>query len=612
MTSIAHFAGATGLLVLAAAALHGWGTALAAITRLPRVAAPVTVALGLAAVLALGGVLNLLRIAVAPALALVAVAGLVLWARAVRASGGSLPPRPLAPALAVAALAIAFAIVTQLPPALFNHHDDLEKYFAHPVRMLATGSLYGSPLSALASETLGGMAFLHAFVVAAFPIQYINGVDAVFGFGLLTTIALTAGARWASAWLGALLAVVATACVEPLYVNVSALYLGAALMLACAVLSADASDGMPSPVALGLMYAALAALKPTFVLFGACHGLLTTAAVGTTRSPAEAARWAVRTAAWTALALAPWLALHAPHYLGAPAAHPTTPPAGAAAVEQAGALLLAATRQHWFTAALGVLAAACAALALRAAGAARWPAAGVLASAGASTVAPLLLVTAFGAWLSDPVTNARYAAPFALALPGVFALAMAVPGNTAVRQSLAAIALVIVAMDSLAATSVRYGHAVKYGAILSYLQPAVAERPAYRAYFRHALSEAATAEVGALQRHVPAGEPVLVWITLPFRLDYARNRIVDVEPGGLGTWWSAVPEDVRYVIWQHAGPAVRRAADYGFDSSGRRERAQAVRATALVEWLRSQKAAGEVLYEDAGSVVFRLQAARVN
>ena len=88
----------------------------------------------------------------------------------------------LAAAAIVTSAVMLFAIVTQLPPRLFNFQDDLQKYLAHPVRMLATGTMAGSPLSALGSETLGGQAFLHGFILSALPLPYVTASTPFLGF----------------------------------------------------------------------------------------------------------------------------------------------------------------------------------------------------------------------------------------------------------------------------------------------------------------------------------------------------------------------------------------------------------------------------------------------
>src|SRR5262245_18389742 len=170
------------------ASLFGWGMAVRRFSRDPEGLAPVTVALGLSAILAIGGVLNLDRIAFAPALWLVVGVGLVACVVQVIPALFRMKRSALfdesgwsedAFASGFVAIVIAFTIATQLPPEAFNIHDHFQKYFAHPVR-LATGTVSGSPLSALGTETLGGQALLHAIVLSLFPIEFINGADAVF------------------------------------------------------------------------------------------------------------------------------------------------------------------------------------------------------------------------------------------------------------------------------------------------------------------------------------------------------------------------------------------------------------------------------------------------
>ena len=144
-------------------ACYGWGRGLAASLRLDTDNPAVTVALGLATTLALGGFCNLAGVAFAPTLWVIAGLGVLLGLFAIRSR---LPTQsdPAAPAgLMVAALCLSVLICvvtasTLVPPWAFNYHDDYQKYFAHAARMLETGSLSGSSGSALGFETLGGQA----------------------------------------------------------------------------------------------------------------------------------------------------------------------------------------------------------------------------------------------------------------------------------------------------------------------------------------------------------------------------------------------------------------------------------------------------------------------
>ncbi|MBT5047410.1 MAG: hypothetical protein HOM58_02825, partial [Rhodospirillaceae bacterium] len=286
-------------------ALFGWGRIVRWLTAggTDRGTPPswaVTMMLGLALLIAVGGVLNLVRLANIWALSGLIALGLGLcvapWIRRAVDSGLPMPHMPArteiaarASLLALALAVLIFTIATQLPPALYNFGDDLQKYFAHPVRMLETGTLFGSPLSAMGSESLGGMSFLHGFIVAYFPLTYLNGVDAVFG--LFLCLLLIAGFAWRHPALApaALVAMADLYAINPQYVNISALYMGSALILAAIFVTAgpDEAGAPPPPLALGLIYAALVALKPTFLIFAGLHGLFMIVAVTRTTGGAR-------------------------------------------------------------------------------------------------------------------------------------------------------------------------------------------------------------------------------------------------------------------------------------------------------------------------------------
>ena len=90
----------------------------------------------MAVVVFLGGILNLARIAYPSALAIVVGIGILL-----SLIGFRVPPARFLLAVPV----LIFTIATQLPPSVYNLYDDYQKYFAYPVRMLETGTVFGSP-----------------------------------------------------------------------------------------------------------------------------------------------------------------------------------------------------------------------------------------------------------------------------------------------------------------------------------------------------------------------------------------------------------------------------------------------------------------------------------
>jgi len=282
----------------------------------------VTAGLGLAAVIALGGLLNLLQIAYAPMLWFLIAIGLSLAAVGLKRIHITITPlreNRLELILAVLLIAgvIGFAIFTQLSPSAFNYHDDFQKYFAHPVRMLATGTLSGSPLTPLGSETLGGQAFLQAFVLSIAPIKYINAVDAIFCLFILMGIGAAAGWQRFALLPGAVLAPALIAAVNPQYVNVGGLYSAAALIATAVMLVAHDKEAMPPAAAcLGLVYAALTTIKATFAFFILLHLPLAAAVVWwSTNNMRFSAIWAVKVGAYTCLALLPWVGLYISDYV---------------------------------------------------------------------------------------------------------------------------------------------------------------------------------------------------------------------------------------------------------------------------------------------------------
>ncbi|HET8936974.1 MAG TPA: hypothetical protein VFN67_26205, partial [Polyangiales bacterium] len=140
-------------LLVHALACYGWGRGLERGLRL-RVDNPaVSVALGLACALAWGGVCNLLGVAYTELLWAIVGAGVLLAGLALyggwQQRSAAVPAGLLVAVVCCALLAGVIVVSTLVPPWAFNYHDDYQKYFAHPARMLQTGSLRGSSGSAL-------------------------------------------------------------------------------------------------------------------------------------------------------------------------------------------------------------------------------------------------------------------------------------------------------------------------------------------------------------------------------------------------------------------------------------------------------------------------------
>ena len=608
------------ILLLVTFCLWGIGTSVQRIGRCKPVGHTTSIGIGVATLIFVGGLLNLAHLAFAPALWIVAGVGLVIAAveflrLKIRLTGGL---GENAEALAAGALILAvtiFAIYTQLPPRVFNFHDDFQKYFAHPVRMLQTGTLAGSTLSALGAETLGAQAYLHGFVLSVLPIGYINGVDAIFGLFALMVIAAATGKRRYLWFPGAVLGALLVATINPQYVNVSGLYVGGLLIATGVVMVAEERESEPPPYLLGLIYGALVAVKPTFALFAALHLPFTAMALRRTfDSWMEDAKWALRTAVWSAVAVLPWVALYAPNYL----AHGTLPrqavPAG-----NDGSVNIFSPRPFLYEASfLNYTAIVMVVLILAGAGfyflrkksGAQQPGPyGLLVGGAAGVLSYFILVIGLGRALNGYETNLRYAIPFLLGTCVIFLMkapSLSPAAPKWMSQHLALIASLAIFSSFIPSTRARYKQAFDYGSILAFSR--LAEHPDYLAYNKYCLSDGAQKYISALQSKVPEGEPMVAWINTPFLLDYKRNKVIDADVMGISTPWARIPRNVHYVLWQYQGFGVRTKANYMEDMQGpgAHERNIAAQSLAFGNYLAQLVPASKVLASDSQFVVFEL------
>ncbi|MCE9556679.1 MAG: hypothetical protein K8T91_25295 [Planctomycetes bacterium] len=529
------------------------------------------------------------------------------------------------------AFVVGFTIITQLPPRIFNYHDDFEKYFGHSVRMLETGTLFGSPLSALGMETLGGQAVLHGVVSNHFPLEYINGVDAVFGLFLCLTLVMSMVPRASWGLPASVVALMAVFAINPQYVNVSALYLTSALTLAVFILSIPAWDEpvlignpppLPSPMLLGITYAAMLALKSTNAIFPAVHGPLLT--IGVLMAGAgwkQSLLWACKTAGCLIVFLSPWLLLHLPHYLASGSGGAPVPPPHVAFAKETIDLLdptqlfYGGSYAH-YTLLAGVALLSAWGLLLWRRPLGRFDSRQRLVPllVAATTVAGVyvILVPWLGPLGYGHGSHLRYAIPFLIAgAPGLLALSLlhraCAPGKL-YRPSLAGVPALLLGLVVvgcfLPGAIERMRLAWNAGTTLAWLR----QRPAEGivAYCDDVQRGNVSARLRIAQQKIPPGASVMVWVMAPYHLDYRRNLILDAEPAGIATPWARFPE-CQYLIIEYRGPVVRLRQE--FESrlrlDARRERANGWRCLAFLDMVQRLIGNSEVLANDGGIAVLK-------
>lgn len=593
MASLLTLAGGIAGLAVAAIACFGWGWIVRRVAGMAAGRAAVTVTLGLAALIFCGGVLNLLRLAYPLVLDLLAAAGIVLaavaaWCGGVRHSlrmvwPGDPPQRGYRlSAYAVFAIILGITLVLEIAPRVYNPADDFQKYFAHVVRMIETGTLAGSPLNALGSESLGAQAFLQAFVVAHFSIYLINAVDAVFCFGLCLALAGSVAASRPAAVPGAILGMLLLFFIDPQYVNVSSLYSSAALMMAFVLLYADPAEAPLSAapiwrrsIAPGLIIAAVIALKPTGLLFFATFfalslPLMIYSGLGWRARLVEG----VASGVWALLLVAPWGLLYLSDYLSGlrmPAPPLSIP---MPAVDEPVDLLSPAFFGYYgpllmytvLTALICLYAVLLLAPATRRDKPELRRAKLDLAAATLTAVLAYLIWLLVGVHFVEAYGAMRYSMPILIAVAPLTAGLGAVYWNElaqrrdARRGTWIALLLTATVVALFGEPALRRIDLLRHeGSALTFL---ITQPDAWKNDLQTlagvALHGDAGAQVAQFQDLVPAGEPVAAWIETPFLLDYRRNPIIDINDSGLAPDWARLP-DTCYVMWQFGG--------FGIDSS---------------------------------------------
>ena len=130
------------------------------------------------------------------------------------------------------------SIFSSINPDAYNYHDDFQKYFIHPIKMLETGSVFGGTLSAIGKQSLGGQAFFQSFFLSFIGLSAINIFDSVFCLSIGTFLLLELALKEKAVIFGSLIACLLIL-FHPQYVNISSLYSAVLFILTSIILSLE-------------------------------------------------------------------------------------------------------------------------------------------------------------------------------------------------------------------------------------------------------------------------------------------------------------------------------------------------------------------------------------
>jgi len=648
-------------------ALFGWGRLLEKIFQISWPFS-LTISLGMAGWIFLGGILNLLGLAYPLALDSIVLFGLAYsvltflrsWRLQVFSNYRNLYFSKdyllrFLPAAIVILIVFIFVAYTISSPKAFNFHDDLEKYLSHPIRMLATGSLAGSAFNALGSETLGGQAFLHGFAVAHWPLGYVNTIDSVFAFVLCLMMLLSVALRTGLPFWFIPLVVTVPIFINPQYVNISSIYTAIVLILLLFLglwVQVKEQNGAfttwPCAAWLGLVYAALVALKTVYLLFVVVHfTILFVGLICLSYSWKDVLLWTTKVTAGVIVFISPWILLYYSNWIAflanIIAPHTYVLDSGYYRYTQKAINLFSldplfydfsSTFAHYTLTMIFVALCSIFLFVYKLPNELKYKMQ-TLTEFAACVTAPILYfasIVIIAPRLLGPDEGLRYLCPVIIAaVPATLIIvstrvSAAIQGNNIKNQlqKYPVVIFVIFAMGVIGCFSSslaeRGKQAFHYGSLLSF--PKRARNPEYIAYNRYAFSSDAKEEIQKAQQFVPEGEPFIAWTPLAFHLDYNRNRIIDIDPAGLANPWIDFPfgkgssEGMRYfinsgayyVLWHYRSYAVRPVGNLREEAASPYPRAHTigVRTHQLVEMLYDMAKDSEILGNNGSIVVFKL------
>ncbi len=421
----------------------------------------------------------------------------------------------------------------------------------------------------------------------------------------------------------AIFSMAAIVAINPQYVNISSLYSSSALIMAAIFLTVDSSETELrniSTSAMGLVYAALVALKPSFMLVAVLHAAIFAAAISIHKLR-HGLVWLAATIGWGAIFLAPWIILHRDHYLVAILdpfiSNVTASNSRYFSYENIFSttnLFYGSTFAH-FTG-LIIISSLCAAAASRALvhsgnRALKNSAIAMIVAVTAVSIGYLSSVFIGSHLLSGPSQSLRYYIPVIISLVvtmlcvGSLHLKAYSPNHFVIYVGLPVLVSFFVIGSFTKNFVSRIEQSVNKGSVLSFSGSATSE--AYLRYNRFVLHGGASERVKSAQGSVPAGEKLISWINAPFYLDYGRNEIVDVDTAGIATRWARPPK-ARYIMLEYRGYAVESSNRYLRDLNhvGLNTRLVAARFLAFKRHINNLVRRGTVLYNDGGIIVVRL------
>ncbi len=506
-------------------------------------------------------------------------------------------------------------------PDAYNYHDDFQKYFVHPLKLLQTGSPYGSTVATIGKEVLGGQAFMQAVFVSMFGVGGINLFDANFCLLLSIFLIVELGVVNRRPLLGVLGALTLFT-VHQQYVNVSSLYSLTMYMLAAIVLSqrmmaAGNEVALRSWLAMGGVYAAAISLKSLNGLLPLIHFPMVVLAclyLGMRFSTLVPAAIAATMAGL--IVISGWAANPLEMFLNVPTSNSFVHGESNFVPEWSKLGVLFRTEESFYGSnffsytfsCLVVFFGLAILLWLRSDERINpWPMACLIAGSMLFAFAFLFLMavsteTPYASKLMQRLTGFRYLIPVLVAV-GPLVLMMAATGERHRSGYVAMVAMVVLIMTF---APVRYQKIVQGGECGSVLAFEYACEENFLRFNKFVLGGGAAVHANDWQSSIPRNVPFIAFVDYPFLFDFTRNPVREMDLIGLTNPW-ATTGDVNHIVIQgngFASPDMRAVRIYS-ETEPLFDRQKYVAVLSFVDYIDNKVSREAMLFQDNESTVIR-------
>ena len=592
---------------------------------------------GMGITLFFGGILNYLSLANQDTIRIIFLFGLVLFIIKIYNARSYLKLKRLFEnfkkinlIVLVPILLLILNIFLSISPETYNYHDDFQKYFLHPIKMLETGSVFGSTLAAIGSETFGGQAFFQSFYISWLGLKAINIFDSIFCLSLSSLLILEWSYKKKILVFGVLISSLVILIHEQ-YVNVSSIYSGVLFIISSIIFSLELfkdQSGLKQlnikiVFGISLCFASIFILKPTYGIFSSIYfTFYIFFLIFVSKFNKDLIKLIILTPFFSILISFPWIIFTLKNFINSRNLQHENFDPNSISLESylpnlisTKQLFYGATQLHYslliLIGILSILPIVYLSFKKKIDSNVYQNISFITGTVSLVSCSVIYLIFMILAGLNYiPLSNSiRYSIPFIVALTpiGTLVLYTLIPYSLKYTRIILFLSIISFLIAFIPQYLKNISQIFNCGSKLSFKSFACSDN--YINYNKKILSNNKRLSVREWQKNIPDGEPLMAWINAPFYLDFNRNEIFEIDIVGLDNSWAIFPS-AKYIILEYNSFATRsiKALSYTAKNETYYDRKDAVSTLNFIKKINKMLSSGKItiLKKDESVIIFKI------